>query len=353
MGQPISRILSVALASLVTAGVTALSLGATAAILGTVHPAFDLFNHIQPILLTGLLLGLLCVPLLPRHWIWRQLVLAITATGLMGSALVVVPEAISSFTMHFPPVREGDKTYTLYTHNIFGKNYDMERLDAAIRQIDPDIITLQEYFVLQRNDLHPRLVPDYPHFIICKGGKRENIAIYAKMEFEALYPGTCGPRHVDRVSRIFARFTDPERGTFTVATTHLDWPVQVSKLNKGDNPAEGIDLAFARKRGQFADLAELLTGIGGPLILTADFNATAWSNSLRDFAHDAKLERHSRNILTYPTRFSLLGWRSTWPFLPLDHVMSRGGIVVHDIYGADSAGSDHRSLVTKFSVDPG
>ena len=331
------------------AGVSAAAIGAA---LGFTYPALDIFNHLQPIWFVGTLLGLTLAPVFVRSRFWRALVMAVAATGFLSSAIIVVPEAISALPGQAALPEDGRPVYKLLTHNLFGLNYNADRVAAAIEREDPDIIALQEMFPFQRNALHKLLESAYPHFTLCRGGKRANVAIYAKVPFVGKRAGACAPGDSGRIARILARFEGPDGQSFTIVTTHLDWPLQVSKLDEGDDPSEGFQLAFARQRAQFAELGDALTEVPGPLLLAADLNSTAWSYALRDFADYTGLTRHTRSLLTFPTRFFIFGWRDTIPVLPLDHVMSRAGIVVHDIYSGDPAGSDHRSVITRFSVTP-
>lgn len=333
-------------------GTAVISAVAVGAVLGFAHPALDFFNHLQPLLFIGTLLCLLLVSMFIYGARWRALVTAVAATGFLASAIIVVPDAVALFSSRAPLPDDGRPVYKLLTHNVWGLNYDAERLAKAVARENPDIITLQEYFPEQRSGLHVMLSVDYPYYSICRGGKRANIAVYSKLRFDAAQDGACVPGTGDRISRIAAAFTGYAGERFTIVTTHLDWPAQVSKLDDGTDMAEGFELAFARQRGQFADLGAALTRLPGPLLIAADFNSTSWSYALSDFADVSGLTRHTHSLLTYPARFYVRGWLDTLPFLPLDHVMTRSGVGVHALYAGDPAGSDHKSVVTEFSINP-
>jgi endonuclease/exonuclease/phosphatase (EEP) superfamily protein YafD len=326
------------------------SIAAIGAVLGFTYPILDLLNHLQPFLFAGTLFCLLTTAIFVQHRIWRGLITSVAATGFFSSALIVVPEAVPALTKSFEAEPLDRPVYKLLTHNLFGLNYNADRVAAAIEAENPDILALQEMFPFQRNALHGLIAKAYPHFTICKGGKRANVAVYAKLPFVARRDGACTPGDDGRIARIFAKFEPLDQQSFTIVTTHLDWPVQISKFDDGIDLAEGFNLAFARQRGQFSDLGEALTKMPGPLLLAADLNSTAWSYALRDFADYTGLERHTRSLFTFPARFYIFGGRDTIPFIPLDHVMTRHGINVHEVRSADAAGSDHRSVVTLFSV---
>lgn len=355
------RFLSAAIGFLFVVGTVSISSVAVGAILGFSYPILDFVNHLQPLLFVGTLFCLLFAPLFLRGNLWRAFAMAIAATGFLGSAIAIVPEFTSSLAERPAAPTNGQPVYRMLSHNVFGLNYDARRVAEAIYAEDPDIIALQEYFPEQRLELHGLLIANYPHHAICMGGKRANIAIYSKIEFEAETQGACAPgspvvtdpmdESGERVSRIIANFSGRDDVPFTIVTTHLDWPTQVSKLTQGATLSEGFDLAFGRQKDQFDDLGEALTKVPGPVILAADLNSTAWSYALGDFAAYTGFTRETRHMLTYPARFYVFGWRDTFAFLPLDHVMTRGGVEVHNLHGGDPAGSDHRSVITEFSIN--
>lgn len=327
---------------------------AIGAALGFTHPLLDFFNNLQPLILGATLLSVLLSPVFVRPPRLRALVAAIGATGLLASAAIVVPEAAARL-VHSPAAVDSNRpVYKLMTFNLFGLNYDMEGVAAAILLEDPDILFLQEYFVGQRRALHPMLSDAFPFSKLCIGGKRENIAIYANRPFEAETNDACDGSmggEILRSARITARFNTDEANAFSVMTTHLDWPIQVSKLDDGATISEGLDLASLRQRTQYEDLSEAVNAVDGPLVLGADFNTTPWTYALRSFQQATGLRRETRSLLTFPMRFYIWGWRDTLPLLPLDHVMTKGGVIVHEVRAGDAAGSDHKPVITTFSLN--
>lgn len=331
-----------------TGGVT---LGAILAALGFAHPALDAFNHLQPVWFVGTLLALLLAPVFVRLPRLRALTTAIAATGFLASAVIVVPEAAANLAPRPPLPADGRPVYRLLSHNLFGANYEFDDILRSIAEAKPDIIALQEYFGGQRRGLHDELVKTYPYFSVCRGGKRANIAIYSRINFAATQEGACTDSEDDRISRIIAKFAPDSGAPFTVVTTHLDWPVQVSQFERGRTLRESIDLAYARKQEQFNSLADALKTVPGPLLLVGDFNSTSWSHKLRRFTEVTGLTRQDHSLFTWPRRFYIWGWRNVWPpFLPLDHVMTRGGVEVHEVEATEPAGSDHEGVLTVFSV---
>ena len=310
---------------------------ATLAILGLFGfavPEFDLLNHAQIFLLPGTVIALVILAIALRGW-WRSAAIIYALVGLAASANVILPETVSSLQAR--PTAPTSGSITMMTHNLFGMNYEMEKVTAAILAEDPDIIVLQEYFGEQATDLHPALLQTYPYFVRCRGGKRANLGLYSRIPFDQVDDGAC-PNNAygtTRTAHILAKFQTEDGKTFSVITTHMDWPIPVS-----------------RQREQLSALSDVVDKIEGPMILAGDFNSTAWSYSLRDFVAGNGLVRETLNMLTFPMSwFYFDAWRDTIPFLPLDHVMTRGGIVVHDIHTGRPTASDHLPVVFTFSVN--
>ena len=315
-------------------GALGAALLAILALFGFAVPEFDLLNHAQIFLLPATLVGLVIVAVLLGGTL-RSVAAIIMLVGVAASANVMLPEFLGSLRAR--PTAPASGTITMMTHNLFGMNYEMEKVVAAIRAEDPDIIVLQEYFGEQATDLHPLLLADYPFFVRCRGGKRANLGLYSRLPLTQVEDGAC-PNNAygtTRTAHILAEFQTEDGKPFSVITTHMDWPLPV-----------------ARQREQLSALSAVVDKIEGPMILAGDFNSTPWSYALRDFVARNGLARETVNLVTYPLSWYYFGaWRDTIPFLPLDHVMTRGGIVVHDLHAGRRTASDHLPVVFTFSVD--
>lgn len=310
---------------------------AVAGALGFASPVLDLFNHLQVLWLAILVPLGLVVPIIRPPGRLRVLLSTIVFLGATASAVVVVPETLAGFGFRPAPPTDGRPVYRLMTHNLFGRNYDMKRVAAEILRENPDIVAVQEYFDEQRHRLGPLLAKAYPYSLACGGGRRAFVALFSKLPFTTSPDEECvtdGGKS-ERVARIIAQFKGRDGVPFTVVTTHLDWPYPIS-----------------RQTSEFDTLSGAIAKINGPLILAGDFNSTSWSYALRSFASKADLTRQTRGLVTFPARFFVFGWRDTVPFLPLDHIMTRGGITVHELHRGAPTGSDHLPVIIDFSVSP-
>jgi len=317
-------------------GLAAAGLGAAAvaAWFGFAVPFFDLFNHFQVVLIAGSLILIVMVLIVFAGTSLRWPLAALLVLGLIASAVTVVPETMAGIEAR-PPLPQGRTALKLMTHNLFGLNYDMPRVAELITRENPDIIALQEYFPEQRSRLDPLIKPAYPYSAYCVGGKRANLAIYSKLPFAEAQDGDCTDdlAKAGRTSHILATFALPNGAKFAVLTTHFEWPL----------PPERLKL-------QLPVLLAAIKSVSVPLVMVGDFNSAPWSYEQRHFASDAGLTRQTHGILTWPMRFWIKGWRDTFPVLPLDQVMTKGDIEVHDLHPGTATGSDHLPLITTFSV---
>jgi len=320
-------------------GLVALGLAgaAIAAWFGFLVPFFDLFNHLQVVLIAGLVIALLLVGLMFIGSAWQWPLLGLVALGLVASAITVGPETMAALAPRPPLPSDGRQVIKLMTHNLFGLNRDMERVASVIAAEDPDIVALQEFFPEQRARLPQLLAPRYPYSVRCIGGKRANIAIFSKLPFDEAQDGDCpeDDSGTQRTAHILATFTLANGTRFAVLTTHFDWPFPIE-----------------RQRQQRDVIVNALKGVAVPLLVVGDFNSTPWSYAQRDFADAAGLTRQTHGILTWPVRFWVKGWRNTLPFLPLDQVMTRGAVTIHDIHAGPPTGSDHLPIIVTFSLPP-
>lgn len=326
------------LIGLIRFGVAAVSLGSAAlailALFGFAVPYFDLLNHLQPVLAAGAVAGLLGILIFFRRGRAKARLTLAAVVGLAASLYVLVPEAVSGLAER-APAPEGRQTVRIMTHNVFGLNYDAARVMRSIEAADPDIIAFQEFFPDQAGALTPLLKPGYPYFVRCKGGKRANLGLFSRLPFKTDAEQDCPEQSQmgQRTAHIVVDFALPDGRSFSVLTTHLDWP-----------------LPLQRQIDQYKELAETVTSIEGPLAVMGDFNSTPWSYALRRFGDETGMTRQTLNLWTYPMRFWIKGWRDTLPILPLDQVFTRG-LSVHRLEGGEPTGSDHLPVVFEMTVD--
>ncbi|MET3924831.1 endonuclease/exonuclease/phosphatase family protein [Devosia sp. 2618] len=91
-------------------------------------------------------------------------------------------------------------------------------------------------------------------------------------------------------------------------------------------------------------IRDVLRQIEGPVILSGDFNAAAWSKTVSRFAKGASLIPPPFYPATWPVRFGALG-------VPIDNMFTRGDALIESISAMpDSLGSNHRGLLAKIGL---
>ncbi|WP_375451935.1 endonuclease/exonuclease/phosphatase family protein [uncultured Devosia sp.] len=88
----------------------------------------------------------------------------------------------------------------------------------------------------------------------------------------------------------------------------------------------------------------LLRSLDGPVVVSGDFNAAAWSDDLAALVAGNDLVPPPRFVSTWPVELGSFG-------VPIDNMFSRGGALIEDVEPLESAiGSNHRGLLARISI---
>lgn len=91
-------------------------------------------------------------------------------------------------------------------------------------------------------------------------------------------------------------------------------------------------------------IARAFTKLSGPILLTGDFNAAPWSDTLIYLTREAQLVPPPSHPASWPVKAGPLG-------VPIDNMFTRGAAQIEDIEaGADSYGSNHRYLLARLAL---
>jgi endonuclease/exonuclease/phosphatase (EEP) superfamily protein YafD len=278
-----------------------------ASFFGALHPAGDSLavfrNHIAGIGALWILLG------------WATGVASPAWLGVMG--LAVLP-ALVGYTQYEFVSPQSD--VAIYQKNMLFLNPDPADLEADIRTVSPDILTLQEVpeehaHIL--DDLHDIL----PYAILCDYGAAGAVAVASR------WPAVEGSRICQ--GGFAALQVESPDGPLWVASLHLDWPWpehQVVQLNR---------------------LLPVLEWMEGPAVLGGDFNMVPWSSTMRRMTAALGAERAGKVRPSY--QLNRPGILPIFKFvsLPIDHVLipsgKRGASELRPLLG-----SDHRGLVVRY-----
>ncbi|PRY26269.1 endonuclease/exonuclease/phosphatase (EEP) superfamily protein YafD [Aliiruegeria haliotis] len=283
-------------------GVSALGLVALAGgFLGRFYPAGDslaVFRSQVSVLGAGwALLGMACG--LPSGWLLLP----------CGAAFATIArEHLRRETMRDAPVVH-------YQKNMSFRMQDTAPLARDIREVAPDLLTLQE--VTEDNaELLTSLADILPYQLLCPYEEVGGVAIASRWPFVA--GTTCCETHGVAIAQVAA----PD-GPLWLASVHLCWPW----------PARPPQAERHRK------LLAVLDRVDGPAVLGGDFNMVRWSHVLRSTARAIDAEPGGRVRPSFP----LKGVTT----LPIDQ-----SLIPRGMGGASEArpllGSDHKGLVVRY-----
>lgn len=314
------HVLSVLL--LVACGVAAAAIGL--GFLGRFHPAFDSLSHFRLHLAAFLAIG--ATGLISTGF-RRE---AFAGLALATAAFFVTPgtwlDTVAGNQAKASATPDERATYRLLHLNARFDNPDPGRFLSLIARLRPDVVTVNEVSGMWRQRLET-LASAYPHRIVCDArGLVGGVAILSRRPFaegsspECVDGGTLAVASVDFAGQ-----------PVSVAALHLYWPWPF------EQPA------------QIDRIAPSLYGLSDAAILTGDFNAARWSQTVRTIAAASRMEDAGPVGPSWLPRVLPDVLRRSVG-LGIDHVLAGTGVVVTSVERLDDVGSDHLPVMTEFWV---
>jgi len=284
------------------------------ALLSRLHWTFDLAGQfLLPALciLLAVFVLLIVLTLIQPDGAGHGVFIAVALLALAGGGL----------TLRTPPGPanpQSAQAISVYQHNIWVRNPDMDGLVRAMESADADIVALVEARPDRFAPFERRLAEHWPHQAWSDNSpmRYARLRLLSKHEIESW--DVRRPRKSPALLR--ARLATPD-GALTVIVVHMTrpWP---------------FDTPNAQIR-QFSGLLEWIKEEDGPLIVLGDFNSAAWGRLAQRIVHEQD--------------FQLVNHRHvpTWPHLamiPIDLAFCRDGAICSDHSVAGLHGSDHRAV---------
>lgn len=309
---------------LALAGVMAVAIPLALGFFGRWHPAFDSLTHFRAHLAVVMIVAtpvLFFAAMRPQALFALVFGLSALSTTTTGGIL----PGLGSVQAAFAPRNDDQAIYRLLQMNLRFDNAEPGKVLSLVGSTQPDVMTFDEVSAMWAERLQP-LFAAYPYHVLCP------------------YPnGIFGVAILSR--RPFAEGSEPhcaDRGAFAVA-----------KVDFGGRQADiaAIHLGWPWPFGQMQQIGRLtpsLTSLGETALLAGDLNATPWSNTVATVGTIAGAARVPLNGATWqhhrlPDMLRFAG-------LPIDHVFTRGGVMVHSIARLEPAGSDHLPVLVEFSL---
>jgi endonuclease/exonuclease/phosphatase (EEP) superfamily protein YafD len=206
--------------------------------------------------------------------------------------------------------------YAVYQKNMLFRNADLAGLEADIRAVDPQIVTLQE--VSEPNLAMLSALRDvYPYQQVCPGSRVGGTAVLTKLT-PVPDAAFCAPG----LAAMQVVAGDKGQDRFWIISVHLNWPWPAPQ-------AEQVDR-----------LLPILDKLQGPSILAGDFNMVRWGATVTRMSEILGVRPAG------PTFGSYVGLSELLP-LPIDHVFAtRSGRVS----SRAAFGSDHLGLLALVNI---
>ncbi|WP_336057903.1 endonuclease/exonuclease/phosphatase family protein [Nitratireductor sp. CH_MIT9313-5] len=291
---------------------------------GALHPAFDALSHFRIHL--AVLIAVLALPVVFLRG-WRMI-------GLMAMALAVASVTATLSTLS--PASEATAAesegigarYRLLQMNLRFDNKTPKAVLSLIGRSNADVVTLNEVSSEWQEELG-FIKGAYPHQVICQARARVGgVAILSRRPF--MHPATAQCH--ERGSLATASVMLGDR-TVTVAALHLGWPWPFGQHEQVERARPTLE------------------NLGKTAILSGDFNAAPWSETVRRVSNAGDL---SLTEMVGPTWLArpLPDTLRRIAGLPIDHVLAKGNVEIHEITRLGDAGSDHLPVLVEFSLTP-
>jgi endonuclease/exonuclease/phosphatase (EEP) superfamily protein YafD len=282
--------------------------------LGRYHWFLDLMSHFRLQYLVICAVATLFALLRRRTWL---VMLALFST--LWNAQI-----IHAFHQTAPaPAGTREKPLRVMTFNVLTENKNHVAAIDHVLKADADIVCLLEVDETWQHNLEPLRVK-YPHRAEELTDGNFGIACYTRLPLKSL--------EVRRVSLW-------RLPTFLLNLDHLGRPLTFV----GIHPIPPMDNQRAQVwREHLSAIAALVAGLQGEVIVAGDFNATPWCEGMRLLREKSGLDFHSVDPVWPPT------WGLHLPMMiPIDHVLTKGGLTVQKRTLGPDAGSDHRSVLVE------
>ena len=257
----------------------------------------------------------------------------------LGAALLLGPAAAS----HLPSRRPGasDDDLVVLSANVLYTNEDPSGLIALVRELEPDVVVIQEYRASWSDALARELGGAYPHMVELPGGGAQGAAVLSDRPF--LERPRFAPEGWSWGNPMPLVTIEHAGKRVEIGCVHLWAPLSWEAVAQQRRQAAMVG-AWAAGRLAREDAP-------AALILAGDFNAPYRTNHLRELRAAGLREAHDEGGVgrgaTWGPRRAALSWA---PGIRLDHVMYAGEIACTGTGVGPDIGSDHRPVWGRFRI---
>ena len=218
-----------------------------------------------------------------------------------------------------------EKALRVMTFNVLTQNKNQTSAVSHVMQTDADIVCLLEVDDSWRASLEPLRIK-YPHHVEELSDVHFGIACYTRLPMK---------------SSEVRRFSIWQLPTLVLNLDHLGRPLTFIGTH-AIPPTSGQRAHEWRE--QLSDIATLVSGLFGEVIVAGDLNATPWCEGMRLLREKGGLDFRSIDPIWPPT------WGLNLPMMiPIDHVLTKRGLTIQKRTLGPETGSDHRSVTVEIN----
>lgn len=219
--------------------------------------------------------------------------------------------------------KPSDKPLKILIFNVLAVNDNQVAAIEHVLNVDADIVCMPEV----REDWRPNLEPlrvRYPYRVEELGDGDFSIACYTRLPLK---------------SSEVRRFPPWRLPTILLNLDYLGTPLTFI----GTHPMPPMTGERAAGwRAQLGQIGALVASIDGDVIVGGDLNATPWCQGIRLLQEKSGLGFHSVDPVWHPT------WGLHLPMMiPIDHVLTKGSLIIQRRHIGPPMGSDHRSVMVE------
>ncbi|HEY64444.1 MAG TPA: hypothetical protein G4O02_07715 [Caldilineae bacterium] len=287
------------------------------------------------------------VPIILAAWMARsRWALATTAVPLAVFLWMFGP----LFLPRLPPPRVEGRPLIIMTFNVWGFNRNAQAIASVIRQVDPDIVLLQEFRGWVVTDLAEELGDAYPYHdlpdaYLTKG----SLGIFSR------YPIVSAQRLLlpDVWRPILYTILEVDGQRIHVFNLHL---ISSSRVFRWGSSPRYIERTYERRELAATRLQKFIATLEGPIIVAGDLNTTPQTTTYRILTTDLKDAFYTVGWgfgHTYPARSRRIR-RTLIParLLRIDHILYSSHFeAVRAYVGPWDGISDHLPVVAELRLN--
>lgn len=251
---------------------------------------------------------------------WRALLVAALILTSIGQGALIV---IAQLNTRAPMVAQVPVAhFNLLSFNVLASNKRGPDIAAYMLQTLPDVAVILETPGIE--DQISELSTAFPYHAGCSTPQECDLSLFSRTPLRDVQ--VLRSRTFQRERLIVAKTTIGGQDV-TVVALHLSKPY--------------FDESALSELWQ---VINVIQDIEGPVVLSGDFNAAAWSGNVATFVERAHLVPPPWFPATWPVRLGPLG-------VPIDNVFSRNGALIESVEAMGSSiGSNHRGLVARIGI---